>query len=227
MCVSPLFHPIDLPISFIARRYSPDANGRIARLVIAENELVLKEDGSTAAVPTRERREIEVDTLIFAIGDKHDAGVGLPMGAEGYATAPNPDRPGEPSFEVWNPDARFVMPGRYVAGWARQASTGLVGIARHDGEVCADKVIEFVSRAPECSTLSEQEILTRLKTKGLRPVTKADLELLAHAEAQEAQARQLNAFRFAENEAMFSAIAKERARMSALSISDQSLTPAA
>ena len=68
-----------------------------------ENQLVLKEDGSTAAIPTRERTAIEVDTLIFAIGDKHDAGVGLPMGPEGYATAPNPDRSGEPFFEVWDP----------------------------------------------------------------------------------------------------------------------------
>ena len=200
----------------------PDANGRIARLAVAENELVRKEDGSTAAIPTSERREIEVDTLIFAIGDKHDAGVGLPMGPEGYATAPNPDHPGEPSFEVWDPDARFVMPGRYVAGWARHASTGLVGVARHDGEVCAGKVIEFVSRAPECATLGEQEILARLKTKGLCPVTRADLELLAQAEAREAQARQLNSFKFADNDAMFNAIAEERARMQG-----QSLKPAA
>lgn len=199
-----------------------DANGRIARLVVAENELALKEDGSTAAIPTRDRSEIDVDTLIFAIGDKHDAGVGLPMGREGYATAPNLDHPGEPSFEVWNPGARFAMPGRYVAGWARNASTGLVGIARHDGEVCASKVIEFVSHAPECATLGEQEILALLKAKGLCPVTKADLELLAHAEAREAHARQLNSFRFADNEAMFKAIAEERVQME-----EQSLTPVA
>lgn len=189
-----------------------DADGRIAKLVVAENELVLKEDGSTAAMATRERTEIEVDTLIFAIGDKHDARVGLPMGPEGYATAPHPDHPGEPCFEAWDPDARCAMPGRYLAGWARQASTGLVGIARHDGEVCAAKVIEFVSRAPECATWGEQEILARLEAKGLRPVTKADLELLAHAEAREAQARQLNSFKFADNDAMFKAIAEERER---------------
>ena len=205
----------------------PDSDGRIAKLVVAEDELVLKEDGSTAAIPTRERTEIEVDTLIFAIGDKHDAGLGLPMGPEGYATAPNPDRPGEPSFEVWDPDARRVIPGQYVAGWARHASTGLVGIARHDGEVCAGKVIEFVSHAPECGTLGEQEILARLEAKGLRPVTKADLKLLAYAEAREAQTRQLNSFKFADNDAMLKAIAEERERMRTSRMVEQSLVPAA
>ena len=78
-------HPqgrVRLSLRFLASPAAivPDANGRIAKLVIAENEMVVKENGSTAAIPTRERREIEVDTLIFAIGDKHDAGVGLPMG---------------------------------------------------------------------------------------------------------------------------------------------------
>ncbi len=201
----------------------PDADGRITKLVVAENELVLKEDGSTAAIPTRERTAIEVDTLVFAIGDKNDAGVGLPMGPEGYATAPNPDRSGEPFFEVWDPDAGRVIPGRYVAGWARHASTGLVGIARHDGEMCAGKVIEFVSHVPECGTLGEQEILARLEAKGLRPVTKTDLELLAHAEAREAQTRQLNSFKFADNDAMFKAIAEERERIRASRIEKQLL----
>ena len=150
-------------------------------------------------------------------------GSGCQWGREGYATAPNPDRSGEPFFEVWDPDAGRVIPGRYVAGWARHASTGLVGIARHDGEMCAGKVIEFVSHVPECGTLGEQEILARLEAKGLRPVTKTDLELLAHAEAREAQTRQLNSFKFADNDAMSKAIAEERERMRASRIEKQFL----
>ena len=94
---------------------------------------------------------------------------------------------------------------------------------RHDGEMCAGKVIEFVSHVPECGTLGEQEILARLEAKGLRPVTKTDLELLAHAEAREAQTRQLNSFKFADNDAMSKAIAEERERMRASRIEKQFL----
>ncbi len=191
----------------------PDENGRIAWLEVAENELVLKDDGSTAAVPTRERVNIEVDTLIFAIGDKHDAKLGLPMGPEGYATEPDPGHPHEPHFEVWNPEARCIISGRYVVGWARKASTGLVGIARHDGELGAAKAIEFLKNAPDCDTFGEEKILSQLAAKGLRPVTKAGLALLAHAEEQMAQASHLSSFKFSDNDAMLKAIDGERMRV--------------
>ena len=191
----------------------PDANGRIAALEVAENNLILKDGGGTAAVPTPERVAIAVDTLIFAIGDRHDAKIGLPMGPEGYATEPKPERPREPHFEIWNPETRRTMPGHYVVGWARQASTGLVGIARHDAEVGAAKAIEFVRNAPECDTLAAPEILAWLEGDGLRPITKTDLALLARAEEREAQVRHLASFKFSDNGTMYKAIAAERARM--------------
>lgn len=186
------------------------ADGRIAGLEVAENELVLRGDGSTAAKDTGERTTIPVDTLIFAIGDKHDAQIGLPMGRDGYATRPNPDRPGDPSFEVWDPAAESVLAGRFVAGWARQASTGLVGIARHDGEVGANKALEYLKSAPDCETMSAGEIQARLEAKGIRIVTKLDLALLARAENRALEAGRTGPRGFADNEAMFQAIDRER-----------------
>ena len=110
-------------------------------------------------------------------------------------------------------DAGCALPGRYVVGWARRASTGLVGIARHDGELGAAEAIEFAKGAPESNVLSEQEILDRLKAKGLNPVTKADLTFLGRAEEREAAARNLNAFKYADDDSMFNAIAEERERV--------------
>jgi len=193
----------------------PDAHGRIGGVEVAENELVLKPDGSTAAKDTGERTTIPVDTLIFAIGDQHDARIGLPMGREGYATKPNPDRPNHPSYEVWDPGKQSVLSGRFVAGWARQASTGLVGIARHDGEVGANKAIEYVKHAPDPGTLSPQEILADIATRGIHAVTKLDLALLAKAEQRFAQAGQPSLRAFVENEAMFNAVESERESMQA------------
>jgi ferredoxin/flavodoxin---NADP+ reductase len=185
-------------------------DGRIAGLEIAENELTLRADGSTAAKDTGQRTIVDVDTLIFAIGDKHDPLIGLPMGKDGYATRPNPERPNEPSFEVWDPAAQCALPGRFVAGWARLASTGLVGIARHDGEVGAAKTIEFVKSAPDRGTLSEEEIQSRLAAEGIRTVNKLDLALLARAEQRALESGQVSSRGFADNESMFQAIDRER-----------------
>lgn len=190
----------------------PGADGRIARIEVAENDLVLKDNGDTKAVRTKESATLELDTLIFAIGDKHDARIGLPMGPEGYATQPDPEHPQQPHFEVWNPETSSVLSGDYVVGWARRASTGLVGIARHDGELGAAKAIEYVRSLPESNTLTEEEILARLAAKGLHPVTKADLALLGAAEQRAAAERQLTSFKFSDNDSMYTAIREEKER---------------
>ncbi len=183
---------------------------RIRGLEIAENELVLRPDGSTAAKDTGERTTLAIDTLIFAIGDKHDARIGLPMGKDGYATRPVPEATKEVSYEVWDPSAGHAVEGRFVAGWARLASTGLVGIARHDGEVGASKAIEFLKGLPDRGTMSANEIQARLEARGLRVVTKPDLALLARAERRALESGPASPSGFAENEAMFQAIDRER-----------------
>ncbi|MGB6975758.1 MAG: FAD-dependent oxidoreductase [Terracidiphilus sp.] len=188
-----------------------DTNGRIAALEVAENDLVLKPDGSTSAVATVARARLDVDTLIFAIGDEHDKGIGLPMGPSGYATEPGPADSGKPQYAVWDSVTQSVVPGIYVVGWARLASTGLVGVARHDGEVGAAQALEYLKSAPEAGTLSEPEILATLRVRGLNPVTKSDLALLAKREQREAEERGLTSFKFADNDAMYAAIAEERA----------------
>jgi len=189
-----------------------DENGRIAQIEIAENDLVLKSDGSTSAVPNGKKVMIDIDTLIFAIGDKHDATIGLPMGPEGYATVPDPEHPQEPHFEVWDVEEKRAQPGRFVVGWARRASTGLVGIARHDGELGAAKALEFAKDLPDPGTLGEGEILARLNAKGFRVVTKTDLALLSRAEERTAQERQLTSFKFSDNDRMYEAIGEEKRR---------------
>src|SRR5579872_3868883 len=109
----------------------PGPDGRIARLKVADNILVAR-DGGTSAKTTDKTTDLDVDTLIFAIGDVHDQLVGLPCGPSGYVT--NQGTEPRCSYEVFEPMTGKVMPGIFVAGWARKASEGLVGIARHDGE---------------------------------------------------------------------------------------------
>lgn len=192
----------------------PGPDGRIAHLEIGDNDLALRPDGSTKPVPNGNKTLLDVDTLIFAIGDLHDDQLGLPMGPNGYATQIDPDHPDEPNFQVWDPVHSCPLPGRFVAGWARRASTGLVGIARHDGELGAQQAINYVETRPEGNTPSPEEILSTLKGKGLHPVTKVDLTLLNAAEQQEAEKRRLNSFKFSDNQSMFEAIQSEKMAVS-------------
>jgi ferredoxin--NADP+ reductase len=110
-----------------------DANGRIDRLTVAENVL-FERDGSIACKATDKSADLDVDTMIFAIGDVADPAVGLPYNA---------------------------------VGWARKASDGLVGIARHDAEVGAVHVLKYLETAPE-SSFGAAEVQKFLERKGLQ-----------------------------------------------------------
>ncbi len=189
-------------------------DGRIDKLVVAENNLALRADGSTAARATDRIAVLDVDTLIFAIGDKHDPSVGLPMGPDGYATKPLPESIKEPAYEAWNLETNESLHGIFVVGWARRASTGLVGIARHDGEEGAKKVLEYLQDQPDTGTPSAENLLAVLQAKGATPITKQDLEILGRIEEQQAQARNLTSFKFSDDETMLQAIQNEREALS-------------
>lgn len=209
------FRFLSSPQSFVE-----NAEGRVTQMVVAENELVAKSDGSTSARATGATATLNVDTALFAIGDKHDPAIGLPMGPEGYATRPNSGDPKaadptHPSFEVWDPAAAQPRPGQFVVGWARKASTGLAGLARHDGELGARQALDYLQSAPDIGTLSDVEIRARLDAKGLHIVDKQDLTLLARAEARKGPVPPPNSFHFREEQTIFQTIDEEKAREAA------------
>jgi ferredoxin--NADP+ reductase len=186
-----------------------DANGRIHRITVTENILVDR-NGDVAAKATEKTAEVEVDTMIFAIGDVADPALGLPYNKDAYVTNPNSSDPEHASYEVFDPQPGKVMEGIYVVGWARKASEGLVGIARHDGEVGAADVLKYLETAPDGKPPSAEQIIEKLKGKGMRLVLKADLECLARAEQKQAQQKGLAWFKYSDDEAMLAAIEAER-----------------
>jgi ferredoxin--NADP+ reductase len=202
------FRFLSSPKAFLANNH-----GRVAKMVVTENDLALKGDGSTSARATEATATLDVDTVLFAIGDKHDAQIGLPMGPDGYATRPNSTDPNAASFEVWDPADGALRPGQFVVGWARKASTGLAGVARHDGELGARKAIEYLKDASDPGTLSESEIHAHLAAKGIRTVDKLDLTLLDRAERRFGQIESPNSFNFKEKQDIFQAIDEERLRL--------------
>jgi len=98
------------------------------------------------------------------------------------------------------------MDGIYVVGWARKASEGLVGIARHDGEVGAVEVLKYLESAPDGGPPMFDRVLHKLEGKGLRRSPSRMVELLQRAEEQEAKQRGLSWFKYSDDEAMLAAI---------------------
>ncbi len=189
---------------------SPGPDGRIARLTIADN-LLVNRDGNLSAKPTGTTSELDVDTLIFAIGDMHDPALGLPFGPQGYVTNPDLSHP-RAAYQVFDPVGGEIHSGVFVTGWARKPSEGLVGIARHDGEVGATHVLEYLQGLPAqaSNSASATEIASALQKKGIQAVPKSDLEWLAKAEEQESRLRGNPYYRFPDDDAMLAAIARAK-----------------
>jgi ferredoxin--NADP+ reductase len=189
------------------------ADGRIDHLTVAEN--VLQErDGNITCKATDKTADLEVDTMIFAIGDVADPAVGLPYNRDSYVTNPvvGDDPKGAPHYQIFDHKSGKVMEGMYAVGWARKASEGLVGIARHDGEVGAAHVLKYMEGAGDNNSASAQQVREHLERKGVRMVDKSDLELLARAEEKIAKERGLIWFKFDKDEDMLAAIEAHRAK---------------
>ena len=187
-----------------------DASGRIDRLTVTENVL-FERDGSISCKGTEQTTELDVDTMIFAIGDVADPSLGLPYSRDGYVTNPDHADPKRAAYELFDPKTGNVLEGMYAVGWARKASEGLVGIARHDAEVGATHVLKYLDTSGG-NHISTAQIQQYLQNKGLRIVSKPDLECLGRAEEQEAQRRGVVWFKYADDEAMLAAIESERAK---------------
>lgn len=185
----------------------PDRNGRIARLLLAENELAHR-DGKIVAESTLKTADLDVDTMIFAIGDMHDCSVGLPFAGGAYSTNPDTANPNA-KYEVFDPHTGKVIEGMFVAGWARKPSEGLVGIARHDGETGAAHVLKYLENA-NGRTASVQQIAEFIERRGIEAVTKEDLISLQTLEQREACARNVACYKFSDDQAMLAAIEHEK-----------------
>jgi ferredoxin--NADP+ reductase len=177
----------------------------VSGLKVEENSL-LAVDGTVKARGTGITRTIDADTVIFAIGDTVDKDFCVPIYNDAYMTVKDASFPVDNlSFEAFNPDTNQPIERVFLAGWARQASTGLVGYARRDGENAAEAILSFMqTQAPICDLENVVDKFSqRLEQTHQRIVDKIHLEKLEQAEQAEAQKRGLEEFKFPTNEEMF------------------------
>lgn len=173
-------------------------NGLLTKLEVEDN-ILTERDGKTSAKGTGVKRTLDVDTVIFAIGDQVDANFGLPTEWGEFA------KNKEPKFPVEGVSYESTTEGVFVGGWSRKASEGLVGYARRDGMNAAKVVLEYLkSRTP--SNVSVEAVAEKVKSLGKPIVSREDLKRLETAEAEEAKKRGLAEFKFASNEEMLQAM---------------------
>lgn len=180
-------------------------NGLLTKLEVEDNILVLK-DGETKAKGTGNKRTLEVETVIFAIGDKVDESFGLPVEWNEFVKSAAPRFPVEgTSYEAFDPKANAPIPDVFVGGWSRKASTGLVGVARKDGTNASKAVWQYLQTLGPMQAKNEA-VAAKMKSLNKPVITKDDIKKLEAVEAAEAQKRGLEEFKFASNEEMLHAI---------------------
>lgn len=196
------------PKSFEGLDDHPDSP--LSAVIIGHNKLRLDGD-RTRSVDLEETTREDYDTVIFAIGDLVAENIGLPLRAGHYST--NDEGEGDLCpHEIIDPDTGELIEGVFVAGWARRASEGLVGIAKRDGVTCAKELLKWLSeREPPRTPLKEiRRVLDqRLRESGTRTVNLADVKALLRYEERLATEQGETEIHLRTDEAMFAAIDSE------------------
>lgn len=201
-------------LEFLAspHRMLDDGKGGVRAIEVEETTLIAKPDGSTSAKGLGTYHEMPADTVIFCIGDRVDSSFGLPLDKWGeFAKSPAPRFPvNEISYEAYDPELEQTIDGIFLAGWAREASTGLVGTARKDGTNAAQAVMAYLNSIQP----NMEEPLATLNAKVLmlqKPVVRAaHLKKLEAAEAAHAAEFGVPEYKFATNDEMLTVMGLTR-----------------
>jgi ferredoxin--NADP+ reductase len=188
------FEFLTSPVQMIA-----DAEGRLTQVELEDNILVAK-DGDTKAKGTGNRRQLDVETVIFAIGDKVDESFGLPVEWNEFVKSSTP------RFPIDGKSYESPFEDVFVGGWSRQASSGLVGLARKDGTNASKVVWQYLQQAKQPGEVNLEAVTAKLKSLSKPVVLKEDIKKLEALEAAETQKRGVEEFRFDNNDEMLQAM---------------------
>lgn len=170
-----------------------------------EETTLLPRNGDTKAKGTGVKRVLDVDTVIFCIGDRVDDTFGLPIQWNEFVKNENPHFPIDGiSYEAYDYVNEKPLDDIFMVGWSREASHGLVGVARKDGERGALATLGYLSTQPTLSNPDDVilELANHLSKTNKRIISKDDIKKLKEIEENEARVNHLEAFKFGSNEEM-------------------------
>jgi ferredoxin--NADP+ reductase len=172
-----------------------DAEGNLTQVEIEDNTLV-EANGDTKAKGTGNKRRLDVETVIFAIGDKVDESFGLPTEWSEFVKSSSP------RFPIDGNSYESPLEDVFVGGWSRKASSGLVGLARKDGTNASKVVWQYLQQTKGPIEPDLEALSAKLKSLGKPLVLKDHLKKLDEAEQAQAKQQNLEAFKFGSNEEM-------------------------
>jgi ferredoxin/flavodoxin---NADP+ reductase len=185
--------------------------GKVAGLEVELNKLVV-ENGRTAPKGTGQYTQFPLDCVIYAIGDQVDASLGLPFSRGAFVTNPA-ELPGDPNpahYQPYDPATKQVLEGIFLTGWSRNASVGLVGVAKQDAERGMRVVNAYIASQEgfEPAVLEQkiEAVMDKLEEKKVSFVTKQDIAILEAVEKEEAKKRNTWEYKYASDEEMLDVI---------------------
>lgn len=192
------------------KRILVNEHNRVRGLEMEENKLEPKGE-DTAAVGLKQFYEFPCDSVVFAVGDKVDDTVGLPYKGGTFLTNPNKtgNDPDDALFQAYDETSGKILEGLFLAGWARKASEGLVGVAKRDGDWCAEVVTRYLETKAAGSPVSAvlDKLQALLKERKSRPVDITGLRALQAAEkAHKDMTDCIGEFKYVTNQEMLSLI---------------------
>ncbi len=194
------------------KRILVDENNRVRGLEMEDNKLDPKGE-DTVAVGLKQYYEFPCDSVVFAVGDKVDETVGLPYKSGLFVTNPNKtgNDPDDALFQAYDETAGKIMDSVFLAGWARKASEGLVGIAKRDGDWCAEVVSKYLSTKTSDSQSDIKvvlgELAATLTAHKSHPVDLAGLRTLEASEKSHWSEKEcIGEFKFTSNQEMIELI---------------------
>ncbi len=189
------------------------ANGFPRAMRVEDTELARKgQDFSARGLGTY--TEIPADTVVFAVGDRVDESLGLPVQGTEYITNPNPDQefPGDEAYQAFDPARNERLEGVFVAGWSRKASDGLVGKAKQDGERGVTAVLHYLGNLGRKSPINAAGqaapavLRDALAQRGIQFVEYSEVQQLEEIERRVAEDRGIEFFKYSTNAEMLRAI---------------------
>jgi ferredoxin--NADP+ reductase len=198
------------------RRVLTDSKNRVRGLELEDTRLEPKgEDFSAVGLKTYQ--EFACDSVVFAVGDRVDETLGLPFKNGSFLTNPNRTQndPDDALFQAYDEQTGQVLEGVFLAGWARKASEGLVGVAKRDGDWCSEVLNRYLAtRSPlEPAEIGDrlQKLRRLIEKRQPDAVRNEDLRLLLEMEEEEGKRRGIiEGFKFPTNQQMLSAIQRKR-----------------
>lgn len=195
-------------------RIERDETGAVTGLVCKKTRLLLGDDGNAGLETLEDEELLPCDTVVFAIGDSIEPSLGLPLDSRwsgSFATAidPWPAHPDRPRYMVEDHTEGEPLWGTFVIGWAREASDGLVGKAKADGEQGCDEILAYLTgefaHQPDVQLQTPEiveNLLNILASREIEVVDYDNVRQIETVEQQKAEEHEVEEFKFSSQKAM-------------------------